>query len=942
MKKPLIALAFACVALALFPQSFRPLTELRVIETKRFDIVFPERSRATAEKVAAFADATYERVSGMLGIELRSRVPVTITPDTDAFSAYMNPIPYPHIVLFDTALDPDWTTFRDSLENVFLHELTHAVSLGARSPVFEFLSAVFGGWVVPAAFNSPDFMTEGVTVSFESLDGFGRAGDPLVKERVSQAIRDGNFPTPFQVSGAYDKPGASSYHYGGLFSAYLQERWGMERYARLWQAMGSRLPLSIDFYRHGFYRIFRDVYGADFREVWADFAAEMTVVGLEDNRANRLVGGELKFDALVPAAGRLFFADMVKREVSAYDTATGRVERIAAVDATASDIDVSADGGRLLVSSYRFENSLATAVVVEFDTATGRQSGRTWKGLYKGRYFRGGLVGIASDLHANKLVYRDADGTETTLLPSGSDRFYSAPAPIDENRVAFIVAEKGMRRIGVYDMRTKSAFLLKTGMDDDAERFRYVRGLRASGGKLYFSYAAGKGFYKLAAADETGIVFSERELSGGVFSAAEIGGAVYYRAIYSTWDALQRFPEKAEALSGRRAVLDLAAYAPLSDSPSSPRASEPPVSSAPSAGAALPVKPFPERAYSALPYFNPLRFWLPYPLIRTEGQGLRADGGGFFTFLCDPTDTDLALVTAGYDAAAAMGFASLQWTTYGFGLPLALNLSDAMEYQTGAGSSYGYRASRASLSFSHDRGLWDERNRLRLGAGVSALAYAPDPGDGSGAYSWTYAAPVYTAGVSAGFSNLYRPSWRLFGSGIDFSSAGYLSLPAAAYRAEAVLRAAFEPVLPLRVTAYGAYDQGGMSLSGSSASYGTNSFEGMSEYAAEASAYLPWMAGGSAEASVVTLETQGSFTHFYFNRVFAVVSWRGAFYGAEDGPRFVNSLVLKTGAVVSFLPLAAYPVRVSPYFWAALKLTDLNDGNPANDYAFGFLFSLTW
>ncbi|MFA6507820.1 MAG: hypothetical protein WCT14_17085 [Treponemataceae bacterium] len=939
MKKPTLIVLFAYFAVSLSAQSFRPFTDLRVIETKRFDIVFSERSRRTAEYLATFADACYERVSSLLDIKVRSRIPVTITPDSDAFNGYMNPIPYPHIVLFDTPMDPEWTTFRDSLEGIFLHELTHAVSMSSRGPFAEFFAGLFGGWVMPAAMTAPYFMVEGVTVSFESLDGFGRANDPLIKERLAQAIRDGNFLTPFQAAGVYDKPGGSPYHYGGLFSAYIQKRWGMETYARLWKAMGTRFPISIDFYNHGFFRIFRDVCGVDFGEVWADFAAELTVVGLEDNKANRLVGGELLFDSLVSGGGRLFFADTVKYEVSAYDPANGRTVRIAQIDATATDIDVSADGKLLLVASYRLEDSLATAIVNEFDTASGTRTARFWKGIYKPRYFRDGIVGIASDRYTNRIVTRDALGKETLLLAGDAERVYSAPAPIDENRIAFIVAEKGLRRIGVHDLRTKRTVLIRTDLPDDVERFRYARDLRAVGGKLYFSYTTGKGFYKLAVVDESGVVFSERDFSGGIFSAAEAGGALYYRGAFSTWDAVLRFPEKADGITGTRATITVADQAPLSDSRS--LVVGPPAASGISERS-FAERTFAERQFSGLSYLNPFRFWLPYPLIRTEGQGLRFDGGGFLSYLSDPTDTDTVILTAGYDRVGNMGFASLQWTSYGFGVPFALNVSDSIEFETGSGDSQSYRASRAGLSVSYSRGLGDERNRFSLGASASAVAFALDPKDGSSAYAWRYDAPVYALGISAKVSNLYRPTWRLFGSGADLAAYGYLSLPSATYRGETVFRAAIEPLFPLRVTAYAAYDEAGMSLDGTSVTYGTASFEGLSEYAAEAASTLPWMAGGSAEVSVISLETQGNFTHLYFNRVFAVASWRGAGYGAEDGPRFVHSLVLKTGAVISGIPVASIPLRFSPYLWAAWKLSDLNDGNPANDYAFGFLFSLTW
>ena len=127
--------------------------------------------------MAASADQIYERVSSLLNIQLRGRVPVLITPHTDQFTGYYSSSPYPHIVLYDTPASTEWTSFSNSLESLFLHELTHAVSLNTRDAWLDSMYRIFGAWVTPALINAPFFMVEGVTVSFESLDGFGRAND---------------------------------------------------------------------------------------------------------------------------------------------------------------------------------------------------------------------------------------------------------------------------------------------------------------------------------------------------------------------------------------------------------------------------------------------------------------------------------------------------------------------------------------------------------------------------------------------------------------------------------------------------------------------------------------------------------------------------------------------------------------------------------------------
>ena len=930
MKKATLAGLLLCTAVSAIAQTFRPFTELRAIRTERFDIIFPERSRRTAEQLADFADACYERVSALLDIRVRGRIPVTITSDTDLFNGYMNPVPYPHIVLNDAPMDIEWTSFRYPLESVFLHELVHAVSLSSRGPFFDFWYRIFGGWVTPTGLTAPPFMIEGVTVSFESLDGFGRANDPLVRERVAQAAADGAFLTPFQVSGVYDRPldGNAHYEYGGLFSSYLQERWGMEAYARLWKEMGTRVPLSFVFQKHGFYRIFRDVYGVPFSEAWEDFSAAMTADGLEDNSGNAAVDGELQIGALVSGGGRLFFADKVELAVSAFDPATGKVSRVVGIDATLSDIDVSADGGLLLVASSRMEGQRARAVVREFDTASGSPTGRRWEGLQKPRYFRDGVVGVASDLHENRIVFRDGAGRETTLLPGGPRILYSAPAPLDGNRVVCIAAEDGVRRIVVRDVSAGTTRALRTDLADDAERFRYARDLRARDGKLYFAYTKAGGFYKLAVADGSGIIFGEREFSGGVFAPAEVGGELFYRGEFSSWDALLRYPEAGDRLGGTRAKIEWIEEAAAAIPPTALQTAAPAVRG--------------ERRYSPVPYLSPFKFWLPYPLIRSGDGTLRTDGAGILSYLSDPTDQNSVILAAGYDAAAGLGFADVTWLSTGLGTPVTLKASDAIEFESSGGLDYPYRAQRAELAVAFSRGLGSERRRLNLGVSVAAFRYAADPDDGSGAYSWQFGDPRYSLGGSAGLSTLRRPAWRLFGSGFRVDALGQLAQPSGDYRLDTIFKAAFEPVLPVSIGAYAVYDLAGTAADGSSLEFGDAPFEGMAEYASESPSDLTWLFGGNADLRLFSLEAQRSFSHLYFNRLFGILSWRGAAFPEEGGGRFVQSAVIKAGAVMSALPLAAVPVRFSPYFWAAWKLSNAGDGKEGNDYFAGFVFSVEW
>ncbi len=920
-------------------QNFKPFTPLRLIRTRHFEIIYSERSAPTALALAGFADDTYQQVSGLLGIEIPGRIPVTITPDTDRFNGYFNPFPYPHILLFDTPMDPEWTTFSHSLKGLFIHELTHALSLASRGRVFDFMHDVFGSWVMPTGLTAPLFMVEGVTVSFESLDGFGRTNDPLVRERIRQAIHEGRLLTPFQAGGVYDLPpqGNAWYEYGGLFSAYLQKKYGMERYARLWQTMGKRVPLSLRYYRNGFYRIFKDTYGLEVTEAWADFAAELALAGLEDNPAAPVWGRQAGIAATAAAGGLVYVLDAVNGKLDAVDPATGTARTVLGVDATAYDLDVSADGERLLVAGYRYKGALAAAVVTEYSARTGRPTGKTWSGLYKARYFRDGVVGVAPDLHANRLVYRAVDGGERTLLRGSATLLFSNPAPVDDNRIAFLAAENGSRRLGLYDFDARTAVMAAS----DPQRWRYARDLRIAEGRAYFVYNDDDGMYKLGIADLTSsdpadarAYFAGRDFSGGVFAPVAVGNRVYYRAAYSTWDALVPYPEPVPSRSDD--------WTPL--------AWESWTSADPEAGEKLDATttdpaPPPERRYSPLRYLNPLRFWIPLPLIRSDADEVRIDGGGVLTFMSDPTDTHTFLIDAGGDLVGEMGYFDVTWASLGFGLPLQVNLSDRVE-STGLLSADSYRATRASAALLFNRGIGNERLRLSLTPFAALALFADNPQDDSGAYSWVYRPPVYSLGAGLGFSTLEKLPWQLFGNGAALAFSLRSTLDAYEPRVDVVFRSAFQPRAPLRFSAYAAADATGMALDGSADRYGPAAFADVAaaEYLAETSADLPWVAGGELELQLFSLEIQSNLSHLYFNRLFGTLAYRGVVYedDLKEEFRSLQALQARAGFVVSALPAAMVPVRFSPYVWGSLKLSDLDDGDRANDYQWGIAFSLEW
>jgi hypothetical protein len=1013
VKKHAVILLFVCFFCAagtsLKAQWRRPFPSLRVIKTDRFDIVYPPESEKTARILAGFADRVYEQASGILGIRVRGRIPVTVTPYTDSFNGYANPVPYPHIVLFDTPMSiEDMAAYTNSLEGLFLHELTHIISLSTRSRWIDGMYTVFGGWVFPAIFTAPGFMVEGVTVSLESLDGTGRANDPLFKEGLIQAVHENAFFTPVQASGMYDLPHIAngSYHYGGYFSAYLQERYGMEKYAGLWAAMGGgRIRLSFRVYNSGYYALFKKVYGRPFPEVWNEFMESLRIPGIEENPEPRIFDGAFRRKALLAAVdaggGKVFAVDRVSGKALVYDGASGETRNVMNLDRQVYNLAASADGGLLLVSSYRNAGSLnytfneQRTVVAEYDVRRGRKTGREWKGLYDGRYFRDGVIGLGPDRHNNSIVYRFGTEEEETLLRGTEELLYSNPTPLDNTWIAFTAAKRGIRKLCLYNYETREAYTVVSDAEDDENRWKYIRELGFYEGRILFSYNHDGGMYKLGIADpreflngnaETfDAVFSDRDFSGGVFRPVMAKGDVYYRGAFASHDALMKFPETGGAFSGRLVSLSLkpwdneerrAASLPELPGPSVETAADP----APVQAPVPPEDPAPAESgqpssrFWGAKYLNPLKFWIPYPLVRLDPYsrlGITVNGPSVFSLMMDPTDANQILLNAAMDIPYLMGNITLTWLNLSLGFPLTFRVSDTLD--TGRTRYSGVvRDTVFDVQASFSRGLGSERLVFSVSPEFEFLLIAPEPPGSSvwisgpkSAYTWGYMDPYYIGVLGLGLSSLFKTSGDVFGRGASLTVYGKYALrqgtsPAdqALPRAEGVLQAAFEPYLPLRFRLYGVWDERGMNLAGQSSPFSSTPFSNFSsaEYAGAGGSGMQdiqWLAGGEAEVKLFKFEIQRHLSHIYFNRIFGTLAYRGTVYddrghSAAEGTilpgsyRLAQSLVLRLGGAVSFAVLPYIPFRLSASFVGVWKMSNVKDGNARNDFWFGpeFTFSL--
>lgn len=245
--------------------------ELHVVKTKYFDIIFPEECSETAEKIAGVADDYYREIASKLGYEPYQRFPVTITKQVEYVNAYFSMAPYNHIVIFDSPCDESIDMYEDTMEKVFYHELTHAVSLNSKNSFWRGLGYM-ADFLTPVGISLTDFWYEGVTVSFESMEKGGRLNDPfftqcVVETKIKALAGEKEFPSWRDVTGSRDTYpyGNDAYEFGACFAHYLQVTYGLEKYARFWKNAGKFTTLS---FCAG---LFKKTYGISLSSAWNDF-----------------------------------------------------------------------------------------------------------------------------------------------------------------------------------------------------------------------------------------------------------------------------------------------------------------------------------------------------------------------------------------------------------------------------------------------------------------------------------------------------------------------------------------------------------------------------------------------------------------------------------------------------------------------------------------------
>ena len=346
--------------------------KIRVSETSYFDIIYTQKSEQTAKLLYERADLICEEVSELYGTQPAFHIPVVIIPSVESLNAFFSPFPYNHIVVYDTSnssLD-ELAYFSETLISIFRHELTHAVSYNVKNNFWKGVGKLFGDVADLGYISISSGIAESAAVTSESLNGEGRLNNEFSLHNVKQAKIENKYPQFYDVQGSRDIYATNSFYYfNSVFAQWLQQKYGMEKYALFWYKLVNFQKLTIG-------SAFKYAFGISLNKAWKQFINEYEIPEVITLDSEHDFIKELAFssdtrrlyDSLVSSDNKMFWLEDSSGKIQYAEFPPSSPKTFLTVN-NAQNLGISKDGKYLAVTYYSQNSKTLRSKVSIYDTS---------------------------------------------------------------------------------------------------------------------------------------------------------------------------------------------------------------------------------------------------------------------------------------------------------------------------------------------------------------------------------------------------------------------------------------------------------------------------------------------------------------------------------------------------------------------------------------------
>lgn len=344
LKKGFFAAAAFLLCAAAQANVFSTARRVSVLKTAYFDIIFPKKCSSAAYKLAKNADGLFEKAANELGLPEYFRMPVVISPDSETLSAEYTPSPYNRIVIYNALPSAAGYADEDAFLAEFYREVLRAAASSIRDPFWQKVSQrTSNDFIQPVTLlNVPYSFMEGTVNTLSNAAELHN--DRLSIQLLSQAKAEGKFPSWLDALGSRDThPEAFAKEAGTAFAAFLQQRYGMEKFAQFFQECGKVHLFQVTA------GIFKRVYKAPIANIWKDFEQSIPVFpSIEAGEPLIERNPHGLYTMVRSARSRIFFYDKARNQVSV--THDGKRPQFLFTATGISGLEISPNGAYAVVS----------------------------------------------------------------------------------------------------------------------------------------------------------------------------------------------------------------------------------------------------------------------------------------------------------------------------------------------------------------------------------------------------------------------------------------------------------------------------------------------------------------------------------------------------------------------------------------------------------------